>query len=1321
LPIIFEHMRKFFFLLTFMLYHFYMAGQNLCSLPNRNEHKIQAFEGYSCWDVQESNGLIYVATTGGILAYNGNAVWPINKPSRTLLPIIRSLTLSDNKIYFSSLKRDGYFRIDGDSARLFEFEPVKGHEYSSLNKLIASKGRIFFLTDSTLRILQNGTLSNIPTPGKQTSAIVDHELLYSYQVGIGLMSYHNKWEKVAGEISGESKTVLLASISNRIVAITENRMYELDQYKKQWNVASADYSNSLNGQATSVSLLGNNQIVIGSDKGEIILLKKSCSEVVKILLTNSSRIRTLYIDKQENLWVAHTKGLSLFKFDHPFFTPDSLNKKIFNSAVYSMAENRRALYIGGSAGLFEVKDLASNSGVRKLPFSNSNSNHDAEIQAHDNDLFLINNREGIFHYDEEKKELKEVYRGVSWGLIEVPFDNKKLLLHLGDKGIALLTNAKGRWEYQHLIKGLNAISTSELIWDNDNSLWFVDRENKNLTHRIRLDNAVKKVISDETFSDAEGLPISSLPYLLTRIFRIDNQILISTPNGVFSFVPERKIFYKNETLTELIGKKRISSIFKDGLNNIWLQPSEGVAFVLLRQKAGSYKKMEIPLSKEQRQILSVCSVDSVAFLGTNQGIAEVSLKELDKTFIEVKILSASSATLDESSITRHTVGGHLLQLPFTNNSIQFQFASSNYIQSENVQYQYRLKGLLINWSEWTKKSEKTFSNLPESNYKFELRAKDPFGKVSAIKVFSFKIFPPWYRTWWSLSAYFIVGLLLILGIVRWRTHAAAVRNKELEIIVKERTEQILIQKTTIETQAKELAEIADLKARFLTETAHELRTPLTLTLAPIYQLLDGKEVLPEDICTQLKLAERNGAKLLHLIEEIITVARLEKAILPITTSHGFPNAILKDLIECFGSFIRDKQITVHLNLLTADDLCLELDWVKYRKIVSNLLHNAIKFTPSSGEILLSCLVEEDPSMNSIVFETSIADTGEGIEEKDLVKIFDRFYQSEPDPGEGFGVGLSLVKDLINVMNGNIEVSSEPRKGTLFTFRLHSKTVLVNDEPNRIVSENQPNKPKLNYTQIILPEEERKPVLLIVEDNTEMRNYLRSILQGHFIIFDEGSGPNALRWLAFNEADIIISDWMMPGMDGIELYAKYKELEKNKLTPFILLTAKANHESRMEALTLGVDEYIQKPFSPRELMIRVERLLSRRKVRAEEKMATPENDEDYSLDEQFLQRFKKYVEDHISEASVKITDLCDVLAVSERTLHYKVKALTGITPASLIREIKLHYVRRLLEKRKIGSVSEAAYSIGFINVNHFSKLYEQQFGKKPSSYFKEQVV
>jgi transcriptional regulator GlxA family with amidase domain len=194
--------------------------------------------------------------------------------------------------------------------------------------------------------------------------------------------------------------------------------------------------------------------------------------------------------------------------------------------------------------------------------------------------------------------------------------------------------------------------------------------------------------------------------------------------------------------------------------------------------------------------------------------------------------------------------------------------------------------------------------------------------------------------------------------------------------------------------------------------------------------------------------------------------------------------------------------------------------------------------------------------------------------------------------------------------------------------------------------------------------------------------------------------------------------MMPVMDGLEFYTEFKRSEKNKTVPFIFLTAIADYETRLEALILGVDEYVQKPFAPRELLIRLERLLHFRQMRVEEKAigAPEEIREEFSVQEKFLRKFKTYVEQNLGEATIKITDLCDEMAVSERQLHYKIKSLTGATPANLVKEIKLQYVRRLLEKSQVSTVAEAAYSVGFENVTHFSKLFEQRFGKKPSSYF-----
>jgi DNA-binding response OmpR family regulator len=354
----------------------------------------------------------------------------------------------------------------------------------------------------------------------------------------------------------------------------------------------------------------------------------------------------------------------------------------------------------------------------------------------------------------------------------------------------------------------------------------------------------------------------------------------------------------------------------------------------------------------------------------------------------------------------------------------------------------------------------------------------------------------------------------------------------------------------------------------------------------------------------------------------------------------------------------------------------------------------------------------------VVFETIIQDTGNGISQPDLDKIFLRFYRQN-ETQEGFGIGLALVKDLVELMNGTIEVASQLGKGSTFEVKIPA-TITMPLELASTETQNISNT-KETVKNILLPKSEQKAKLLVVEDNQELRSYLTKMLSVSYQVVSVENAFKALDWLEYNQTDIIVSDWMMPGIDGLEMYARLKASEKLRLTPFILLTAKGGQEHKLDVLKLGVDEYISKPFAPKELLVRIERLLQLSLNRNIAPVEETEPEEEFSLQEMLLKKLKYYVEAHVQETAIKITDLCEVLAVSERQLHYKVKALTGMTPGNVVREIKLQYARRLFEKQQVGTVAEGANAIGYNNTNHFSTLFEKRFGKKPSAYFKESIL
>ncbi len=522
---------------------------------------------------------------------------------------------------------------------------------------------------------------------------------------------------------------------------------------------------------------------------------------------------------------------------------------------------------------------------------------------------------------------------------------------------------------------------------------------------------------------------------------------------------------------------------------------------------------------------------------------------------------------------------------------------------------------------------------------------------------------------------------------------------------------------------------------------------------------------------ELNIVHKNARKLLGLVNQLLDISRLESGNMKLQTTPQNVIPLLKGLVLSFASYAERKNITLKFTALQ-NEIIAYIDKEKIEKIVTNILSNALKFTPEGGQIEVA--VRPSPAtagtpksppkegtfqpkadkplvyknklspplegrgvgqnvitMNDFV-EISICDTGIGIPKENLPRIFDRFYQvdgSHKREQEGSGIGLALTKELIELHKGTIRVESEDGKGTKFMVSIplgkeHLKPDEIvepikgeheiTDSPTEEISidesivKHDPN----------LTAETEKPILLIAEDNSDVRNYIKNNLEKEFTILEAVDGEDGWNKSVNYIPDLIISDVMMPKMDGFELCKKLKTEERTSHIPIILLTAKASSQDKIEGFGTGADEYIMKPFEPEELKARIKNLIGQRKRIHDyfRKHGIVELDESIitDVDKKFLQKVFGTITENISNASFNVESLAERLSIHRSVLHKKIVSLTGEPPVGLIRRIRLKRAAELMEK-KFGSISEVAFEVGFSNPAYFSECFKKQFGISPSLY------
>lgn len=541
--------------------------------------------------------------------------------------------------------------------------------------------------------------------------------------------------------------------------------------------------------------------------------------------------------------------------------------------------------------------------------------------------------------------------------------------------------------------------------------------------------------------------------------------------------------------------------------------------------------------------------------------------------------------------------------------------------------------------------------------------------------------------YWAFS---IAGLLIILvlfAIYQLR------KNRQ-------HTAQLEEQKRFIEQQRDQLSQLDNLKSNFFANISHELRTPLTLILGPLTDVVQKRKTeLPSDISQLLQMAYRNGSKLQELVNEILDLGKLEVGELTVETRPVLLHQLTKRIFYTFESLAIMKSVSVVYEYHLSEQQAYLVDDNKLDKILSNLVINALKFT-ANGEIKL--VVEQRAEQVAFV----VSDTGVGILPEDLPKVFDRYFQGATNKeGGGTGIGLSFAQQLAELMGGSLTATSNYSKGSEFTLLLPLQTTT-----EKVVLE-EPEIPGTEDDLLIIPDNLGVDTkVLVVEDNPEMRQYIKTTLSSQFNVTLAGNGREALNELERARFDLILSDFMMPEMDGMELLKTVKQNPDWKNTPFVMLTAKATDKDRLQALNVGLDDYLLKPFNSAELTVRMANLIQNSKERTVEE---PEENED----QQWLQKVQSLTESRLTDRDFNVAALADDLNMVERQVYRKMKKLTGLTPNKFIQEMRLRQARNYLESGTYKTVKEVAASVGFDTYQYFTKIYVQRFGKKPVDYLR----
>ncbi|WP_163324731.1 hybrid sensor histidine kinase/response regulator transcription factor [Draconibacterium mangrovi] len=697
-----------------------------------------------------------------------------------------------------------------------------------------------------------------------------------------------------------------------------------------------------------------------------------------------------------------------------------------------------------------------------------------------------------------------------------------------------------------------------------------------------------------------------------------------------------------------------------------------------------------------------------------------------------------------------------ISLSYKDAVFSIEFSALDYFQPGKIKYAYQMEGVDQNWVEVSSNRRfANYTNLSGGEYVFKVKAANSDGIWSEnYTALTITIVPPFWETAWFqiLAVLFIIAMVLVY--IRYRTQFLKEQKRKLEKQVRERTFKIEEQKEELEKQNQQIAKQRDevielnekvklvnqLRLRFFTNISHEFRTPLTLIIDPLEQLMKNMKA---DVNTQntLNIINRNAQRLLHLINQLLYFRRIETGKLQLYVSKGNLQGFLHGIFESFKDLAEHQKINYRF-IETEINEETWFDAEKVENVFYNLLSNAFKNTPASGSITLK--VEKITEKHEDCIPTpfvaiSVIDTGRGISKEHMPHIFNRFYKdTESGKQTDFtssGIGLALTYEIIQALSGEIKVESEPKKGSTFTVclpyskdRFDSDAINETNVPTEINLEGRVNvltehivARNTNYElDEVTSGNKTKPTILIVEDNFDLRSFLLQTLRSGYRVLGAENGKIGLEMAKKYSPELIISDVMMPVMDGIELCSRLKKNIQTSHIPIILLTAKNMVESWIEGLETGADDYIPKPFNLQILEIKMRNIIeSRRKIKSifsSPDPVAPERLSSNKLDEEFIIKAYQVLEKNYSEPDFSVEQFAREMFVSRSLLYKKIKALTDLNITDFINSYKLKKAVEMI-KTTDQSISEIAFKTGFNDPKYFSRIFKKFYGSSPSGFSK----
>lgn len=1091
-------------------------------------------------------------------------------------------------------------------------------------------------------------------------------------------------------------------------------------------------------------------IWVATDHGGINIIDKK-KESVQYLLNNvdnakslsQNSINSMYKDDDGIIWIGtFKKGINyyhedIFRFAHYKHFASDPTSLPFDDINKFIEDEQGNIWIATNGGglLYFNREENTFKQYRHSPLNSSSLSNDVIVGlAMDGNKNLwigtyfggLDKFDGksFLHYKHDANNSKSIADDRIWEILE---DSKKnLWIGTFDKGLDIFNRDKN--EFIHYRNGdINSIQSqfiSSLIEDKDKNIWIGTAYGLDILnlesgrfihygHDSKNSNALSHNNVTSLLEDSRGL------------------VWIGTREGLNYFNKDTRKF---SVLTKESGlpDNAVVAILEDDNHNLWVSTPNGLSNIVIEQKATPELKFTFRNFDEHDGLQGnefnsgsayKTRYGELMFGGANgfnifkPGDVKLNLKIPAIIISDFQIFTKSIHVHEKMNgrviLNQSIIDTKEVVLNDNENMLTFEFAALNYLHPEKNNYAYIMEGFNREWLKTDGLNRRaTYTNLDPGTYVFRVKASNNDGiwneKGTSIRII---ILPPFWKSKWAYAFYVAFIAVFILTVF--------FLYKQLVIAPERLT--LRLEQERIESERKH--ELDLLKIKFFTNVSHEFRTPLTLILTPLENILKNLE--NGNLRNQLELVHRNARRLLNLVNQLLDFRRIEMQEFKLNSSEGDIISCIRETAYSFSDLSEHKSInfTFHASVAVLETF---FDQDKLEKILFNLLSNAFKFTPEGGSVSVEIALgyyDHEKQTDLKRLEIKVKDSGIGIPTDKLELIFERFFQNEMPKNiinQGSGIGLAITKEFVRLHSGTITADSEVGNGSVFTVYLPiaeitSLTSTYDLSHEEIQAVNQLNKDSVTF-------DNKKPLLLLVEDNEDFRFYLKDNLKQTYHVAEAKNGNEGWRQAFTLIPDLIVSDIMMPEMDGIQLCKKIKKDTRTSHIPVILLTARSAEEQKIEGYDIGASDYVTKPFNFEILQSRIRNLILQeehgRKVRRKQIDISPSKMEITSLDQKLIQKAVKLVENNISKSEFSVKDLSHELGMSRVNLYKKLMALTGKSPIEFIRVIRLKRAAQLLKESQL-NISEIAYQLGFNNPRYFTQYFKEEYGVLPSEYLTKQ--